>query len=92
MNAQPMETLRLEIIPRVIGVVKDFHYRSLREEIQPLLLRYHSGQQYLSLRIGSKDCGHLMFLHATSNGISFLRIEKLNLKRPIVSSRGPLVV
>lgn len=39
----------------VIGVVKDFHFSTLHQEIKPLYMRLSGGMYYLSLRINSKD-------------------------------------
>ena len=36
---------------RVIGIVKDFHMKSLRESARPLVLRITNNSQYLSIRI-----------------------------------------
>ncbi len=45
--------------PRIIGIVKDFHFQSLREKIQPLILAYNNNPvhsiDYYSVRIGSTD-------------------------------------
>jgi putative ABC transport system permease protein len=40
---------------RVIGVVKDFHMRSLHHDIEPMLIYYAPRYENLSLRIGSDD-------------------------------------
>jgi putative ABC transport system permease protein len=41
--------------PRVVGIVKDFHFQSLREKIQPLILAYNNNPihviDYYSVRI-----------------------------------------
>ncbi|MEJ2617903.1 MAG: ABC transporter permease, partial [Ignavibacteriaceae bacterium] len=40
----------------IIGVVKDFHLRSLHQKIEPLVIYYRSGQtNYLPIRISSND-------------------------------------
>ncbi len=40
----------------IIGVVKDFHIRSLHQKIEPLVIYYGRGQtSYLPIRISSKD-------------------------------------
>lgn len=37
---------------RIIGVVKDFHFQSLHQEVRPLVIQYVNGNQYqLSVRI-----------------------------------------
>jgi len=45
--------------PRVIGIVKDFHFQSLRDKIEPLVLAYNNNPihviDYYSARIESKD-------------------------------------
>jgi putative ABC transport system permease protein len=45
--------------PRVIGIVKDFHFQSLREKIQPLMLAYNNNPlhviDYYSARISSSN-------------------------------------
>jgi len=41
---------------RVIGVVRDFHFRSLREQIEPLLFgRFSRANRYLTLNIASAN-------------------------------------
>jgi putative ABC transport system permease protein len=41
---------------QVVGVVKDFHFKSLREKIEPLVLSVRSnGYSYLSLKINTAD-------------------------------------
>ncbi len=48
---------------RVIGVVKDFHMRSLHHNIEPLILYYAIRHENLSLRIGTDDIpGTISFL------------------------------
>ena len=50
----------------VIGVVRDFHFQSMKESIEPLFLRCHGGQQSLSLRISSENLPETMaFLRKT---------------------------
>ena len=45
----------------VIGVVKDFHYMSLHQRIEPLVIRMrHLSLSYLSLRIASQGIGTSM--------------------------------
>ena len=45
--------------PRVIGIVKDFHFQSLRDKIQPLILAYIQNPihrvDYYSVKIASAD-------------------------------------
>jgi putative ABC transport system permease protein len=45
--------------PNVIGIVKDFHFQSLRDKIEPLVLAYNNNPifviDYYSARIESKD-------------------------------------
>ncbi|HYK44780.1 MAG TPA: FtsX-like permease family protein [Parafilimonas sp.] len=47
--------------PRVIGIVKDFHFQSLRDKIAPLILGYNQNPiqviDYYSCRIASNDIG-----------------------------------
>lgn len=53
------ETLDIPFKPRVIGIVKDFHFQSLREKIQPLIIAHNHnpihGIDYYSVRIASTD-------------------------------------
>ena len=45
----------------VIGVVKDFHFDSLQEEIRPLFMKYvHHQRGSLSLRLNSEDLAETM--------------------------------
>ena len=40
----------------VVGVVKDFHFKSLHSEIEPLILTYRpSGLNYISIKISTAD-------------------------------------
>jgi putative ABC transport system permease protein len=39
----------------VVGVMKDFHFKSLHQEIQPLALFYRPNQQFVSVRIRSEN-------------------------------------
>ncbi|HEY3403809.1 MAG TPA: FtsX-like permease family protein, partial [Ohtaekwangia sp.] len=45
--------------PRVIGIVRDFHFQSLRDRIQPLFIAYHNNPiqviDYYSLKISPHD-------------------------------------
>ena len=56
--------LKVEVQGDVVGVVKDFHYKSLHHEIEPLVIMMGGGwTDYLSLRIHSDDiAGTLKFL------------------------------
>src|SRR5688572_5216920 len=51
--------LNTPFTPRVIGIVKDFHFQSLRDKIEPLILAYNNNPlhviDYYSARIESKD-------------------------------------
>jgi putative ABC transport system permease protein len=43
----------------IIGVIKDFHYKSLQSAIEPLVLygnvKYHGGANYAAIRLATKD-------------------------------------
>jgi putative ABC transport system permease protein len=45
--------------PRVVGIVKDFHFQSLRDKIQPLIIAYHDNPihdiDYYSVRIAPQN-------------------------------------
>jgi putative ABC transport system permease protein len=45
--------------PRVVGIVKDFHFQSLRDKIQPLIIAYNNNPihviDYYSVRISTQD-------------------------------------
>ncbi|MGE0771855.1 MAG: ABC transporter permease [Cyclobacteriaceae bacterium] len=45
--------------PRVVGIVQDFHFQSLRDKIQPLIIAYHDNPihviDYYSVRISPQD-------------------------------------
>lgn len=45
--------------PRVIGIVKDFHFQSLRDKIQPLIIAYNNNPihpiDYYSVKISAHD-------------------------------------
>jgi putative ABC transport system permease protein len=42
----------------VIGVVKDFHFQSLHQEIRPLIIQFNRGNNYMmSVRISGNDTG-----------------------------------
>lgn len=40
---------------KVIGIMKDFHMRSLRDKSKPLILKYRNSSRYLSLKIQTND-------------------------------------
>jgi putative ABC transport system permease protein len=52
-------TLDVPFKPRVIGIAKDFHFQSLRDKIQPLIIAYNHnpihGIDYYSVRIAATD-------------------------------------
>ena len=52
-------TLEVPFKPRVIGIVKDFHFQSLRNKIQPLILAYNINPidviDYYSVQIAPTD-------------------------------------
>jgi putative ABC transport system permease protein len=58
--AAAFESLAVPYTPRVIGIVKDFHFQSLHEKVEPLVLAYHQnpihGIDYYSVRI---DAGNI---------------------------------
>ncbi len=45
--------------PRVVGIVKDFHFQSLRERIQPMIIAFHNNPiqaiDYYSVKISAHD-------------------------------------
>ncbi len=53
------ETLDIPFKPRVIGIVKDFHFQSLRDKIQPLIIAYNQNPihviDYYSVKIAPTD-------------------------------------
>lgn len=55
----PLNEANVPFKPRVIGIIKDFHFQSLREKIQPLILAYNEnpiqGIDYYSVKIGAVD-------------------------------------
>jgi putative ABC transport system permease protein len=55
----PLNEDNVPFKPRVIGIVKDFHFQSLRDKIQPLLIAYNEnpihGIDYYSVKIASTD-------------------------------------
>ena len=56
---EPLNRENIPFKPRVIGIVKDFHFQSLRDKIEPLVLAYNNNPihviDYYSARIESKD-------------------------------------
>jgi putative ABC transport system permease protein len=52
-------TLEIPFRPRVLGIVRDFHFQSLRDKIQPLILAYNNNPiqviDYYSVRIAPTD-------------------------------------
>ena len=55
----PLNAQNIPFKPRVIGIVKDFHFQSLREKIEPLVLAYNNNPlhviDYYTARISSTD-------------------------------------
>lgn len=55
----PLNRENIPFKPRVIGIVKDFHFQSLRDKIEPLVLAYNNNPihviDYYSARIEAKD-------------------------------------
>ena len=57
--------LKVEAQGDVVGIVKDFHYKSLHHEIEPLIIMTENWFAYFSIRIRSDDvAGTLSFLKA----------------------------
>ena len=57
--------LKVEAQGDVVGVVKDFHYKSLHHEIEPLIIMTGDWFEYFAIRIRSDDiAGTLSFLKA----------------------------
>ena len=56
---EPLNRENIPFKPRVIGIVRDFHFQSLRDKIEPLVLAYNRNPihviDYYSARIESKD-------------------------------------
>jgi len=52
---EPLNDENIPFTPRVIGIVKDFHFQSLRDKIEPLVLAYNQNPiqviDYYSVRI-----------------------------------------
>jgi len=55
----PLNRENIPFKPRVIGIVQDFHFQSLRDKIEPLILAYNNNPiqviDYYTARIESKD-------------------------------------
>jgi putative ABC transport system permease protein len=55
----PLNRENIPFKPRVIGIVKDFHFQSLRDKIEPLILAYNNNPihviDYYSARIEAKN-------------------------------------
>ena len=55
----PLNDENIPFKPRVIGIVKDFHFQSLRDKIQPLILAYNEnpiqGIDYYSVKISGTN-------------------------------------
>ena len=63
----PTEEGKVKVAVRgdVVGVVRDFHYKSLHHKIEPLIIRLVSWFDYFAIRIRSDDvAGTLSFLKA----------------------------
>ncbi|HEY0059599.1 MAG TPA: FtsX-like permease family protein, partial [Flavisolibacter sp.] len=58
-NFQPVDSTNVPFKAKVIGIVKDFHFQSLRDKIQPLVLSYNKNPiqpiDYFTARIESRD-------------------------------------
>jgi putative ABC transport system permease protein len=56
---EPIDSTNIPFKPRVIGIVKDFHFQSLREKIEPLVLAYNKNPihtiDYYTAKIEAKD-------------------------------------
>jgi putative ABC transport system permease protein len=55
----PLNQENIPFKPRVIGIVKDFHFQSLRDKIEPLVLAYNQNPihsiDYYTARISATD-------------------------------------
>ena len=55
----PINSQNIPFKPRVIGIVKDFHFQSLRDKIEPLVLAYNNNPlqviDYYTARIAATD-------------------------------------
>jgi putative ABC transport system permease protein len=53
------EDVNASFKPRVVGIVKDFHFQSLRDRIEPLILAYHNNPiqviDYYSVKISPQN-------------------------------------
>ncbi len=53
------EDVNASFKPRVVGIVQDFHFQSLRDKIEPLIIAYHENPihviDYYSVRIAPHD-------------------------------------
>lgn len=58
-NFTPLNSENIPFKPRVIGIVKDFHFQSLRDKIEPLVLCYNKNPihviDYYSARIAATN-------------------------------------
>ncbi len=56
---RPLNTNNVPFKPRVIGIVTDFHFQSLRDKIEPLIVAYNENPiqpiDYYSVKISSMD-------------------------------------
>jgi putative ABC transport system permease protein len=56
---EPIDSSNIPFKPRVVGIVKDFHFQSLRDKIEPLVLAYNQNPihtiDYYTARIDAKD-------------------------------------
>jgi putative ABC transport system permease protein len=56
---EPLNAMNISFRPRVIGIVKDFHFQSLRDKIEPLVLAYNKNPihsiDYYSVRISGAN-------------------------------------
>lgn len=69
----PVNDNNIPFTPRVIGIVRDFHFQSLRDKIEPLVLAYNQnpihGIDYYSVRISSVD------IQATLNKLKAIMVN-----------------
>lgn len=58
-ESTPFDDMDIPFTPRVTGIVKDFHFQSLRDKIEPLILAYNNNPihviDYYSVRIAAND-------------------------------------
>jgi putative ABC transport system permease protein len=56
---EPLNDDNVPFMPRVIGIVRDFHFQSLRDRIEPLIIGYNEnpihGIDYYSVKIANTD-------------------------------------